>query len=771
MVSTKSADLGIVFVAPQSNTDARVPTAEELSKMADLLWKTGSSDPTYPVGLLERPAYDSPNIPYVIRVGHLRAYVAGHPILADRDLFSPMKQIRIPALLDTVSTISRYDYLYLLVCQVEVGIVEDNTIEFVFNWLDQNNVVNTVTKENTQRRRTFVGYVLKRSNPINDLNTVDFLPGTRDRIPYDPSRSLTGVNVSGDQGEYTLYFPWADQIAAGLGYSNAHNLKVVPGSIQLLPVLRVWRAQNYLQHGYRWGHNGENQNIEAKHMLTPIYRYVGVGWDDWDGRATETFNRLLLGQEMNSQSAYDRHVQNFVAGSITRNAQAPGVSAASPNGSNMLANGSRITYSNMRVLQTHFCQRLQCDDDGNGFARAVIQFGLLVPLATRWGPANTFKIFKTSGEEITRQGSFLSGPDTTASFAWVAKDNSTVEPGDLVIVQTGISYHPGCGFAISGLVEKVWINNVQLNPLNIREASLGEDINEYVEPAGGNLHIVVMDRSRMALQYIYRKYTITTDSNGVMTIPLGATGAIAFIEGVPGRIDSPVASVGLNPSQTYNVLLYYAPTAVDNWQFQFISHRYSGTKNVNLFANTGARIISTPAVVISNQGGGNEGIYGDPDMRSIPTLWHMPYNTQGLLTQLGGYLIREGDGFGEYGNYRHLDPTELSLVFIVDSGKIPFRQNMRLTLVNSSDPLSFPRRGFENRQMLADGNYSLSVLLRRQFQGRGYAALIFMVVENNGVQPELLVVTAPVAGFGNDFTKTILIDTASECSFDTFPLY
>jgi len=124
----KDHDVGVLFVAPSSPTDKRVPTAEEMSlqEIIDLhnerqrfkpLWK---SEPTFGITAAPRTANIS---------GRLKIPV----IPAEQQLTAV--DFTVPALSNTTSVVSRIDRLYLVGLVAEVGADQDPVLgEFTFRY-------------------------------------------------------------------------------------------------------------------------------------------------------------------------------------------------------------------------------------------------------------------------------------------------------------------------------------------------------------------------------------------------------------------------------------------------------------------------------------------------------------------------------------------------------------------------------------------------------------------------------------------------------------
>lgn len=148
-----------------------------------------------------------------------------------------------------------------------------------------------------------------------------------------------------------------------------------------------------------------------------------------------------------------------------------------------------------------------------------------------------------------------------------------------------------------------------------------EDLDAYRAPAASQDFIAVFGRERAALHYIYKKVSVASNNSGAIAIPPAERGVFAFVQGVAGRVDSPVLG-GLNPNTTYAALVYYPPRSTEQWQWQFKYCNYQGLGNPALLE--GAEIIAPPILFAHTQGGGASAFFGDSELIHSPIAMHLP---------------------------------------------------------------------------------------------------------------------------------------------------
>ncbi|MBD2019363.1 hypothetical protein H6F43_04090 [Leptolyngbya sp. FACHB-36] len=617
-INIKANDLEILWVEPgvdggDPETDQRVPSAQELAAANHLHQSNLKTvqEIERPAGLRTRPAFDTTGSKGIILPAGLAPYAPGHPSIAP---FASDVTVMLPPLADAVSSISRYDRLYLMTFGVVITSAIDPDILLTFEWENQSGAIQTLSKENTRRIRS-VWAIVWSQGPTTAADVVGAMSSVSGKKALTVAKGNVGITLNTTLRIYPL----------DPNLTDAKTYFIVQDTLTLIDLCRVWRVQNFTQTGYMWGRGGEKQ-FETDFHIQPTYRYVGDGWEAWDSRSRETLRRIFLGLPLIESPSYDRAVQNLINGQVGVNLDAPGTAIASPNGSTALANGQRVSFTNQRIVQKTYCLPVQTID-ASGFARATVPFQTNSPVGAKFSQdLADHKVYKANGVDVTLDGT-ITGLGGSGALVWTANSNAVVAVGDTVYVQPGISYPEGSGFALSGEIEKVYYNNgLVLNTANVREASVN-NLNAYTNPASGESFIAVLGKERAALHYIYQRLTIISSSAGVVTIPGTVNGAIAFISGPnapTGRIDRPVIA-GLAHSTNYSVLCYYPPKATDNWQFQLKTSRYAGTGERALL--DGARVATLPIAIGHTQGGGNSTFLADGELQYEAISFRLPANT------------------------------------------------------------------------------------------------------------------------------------------------
>lgn len=741
MVDIKSTDLEVLWVEPQNDADARVPTAQELAASSHLHQQNleRASRLERPAGLLNRPTFTSSAKSVVLPAG-LAAYAPGHPSLG---AIASNTTVNIPALSDTVSTISRYDYIYLAVMGVVFTADLDPDIALDFQWKNQANALQILSKENTRRIRT-VWAVVHSVGTATASAVYSAIPSVSGVKTLTAAKSAAGGSV----GAYRIY-------ALDPQFTDGAQYEVIEDTLELVDLLRVWRVQNFNQSGYVWGRTGE-ANFEADYHLQPTYRYVGEGWDDWGARLAESARRIVLGRSLRNSPTYDRAVQNFLNGQVGTNLDAPGLATASPNGSTAVANDQRITFTNEPFLQKYYAVQVTTADAG-GLAQASVPFQVSSPLGAAFSPvASDHKVYAVAtGQEVTNFG-ILTGLGGTGALVWTANNTNVIAVGDLVRVQAAIQYPAGSGFAVEGEIEKVFKDNTQLNTSNVREGS--NDISAYTVPASSESFIAVLGKERAALHYIYKKVSASTDSNGVLFPPGAESGAIAFINGVSGRVDAPVKT-GLNPSTSYDMLVYYAPKSSESWQFQFKTPRYKGSGERSWV--DGSKIASPPIAFAHTQGGGNSVFLADGEFQYEAIAFRLPANSSNsaIKHHLLTYRVQfKAENEAGVTSFREC-PVLGSASYVAP------KAGQTITVVNGVDSQS---KGIAAR--LTTNGITLGVRKLPILCNQYYQLAVFLLLEKTGDR-RVLVATLNGGDTANPSAIALDTDGSHYAGMDTFTLW
>lgn len=716
-------DIAVHWVPPQGIADPRVPTTEELNHHQLMVLNAQINDRERS---WSRPPTLTINQPRSLEINGV-ALLPEAP--AHRIAINTV--ITLAALPTGAGMIQRQDHVSLVSFVAVVGAEQDIALgEMTFQYLQgegENATLQTVTKENTRRYRHFWAIVVGDS-PITPEEFVSLLG----EGAIEGDRTLAVVNVSGTGfalGNYTVY-------ARG-GLSQGATYKVETDFIGVLSICSVNRQKNFTERGFTWGVNGEDA-LDSDFVIVRERTKV-----DFHERLLQIFS----GQP-GPGSSYRRAVQNLVAGSVPGNSGREGESTNCPNGSTALANDQRLLFINDRDIQTLGATLVTATNDGNG--RPVVTIGLntQVPLGTVFSQvAADHKIIALNGEEQQDLGQFIN-LGGSGSLTWVGDSNTSIAPGQQVFFVPGIVFPSGSGFSIPfESVELAWLNGAEILAENILKGGT-EDIETYTDPAENQEYMVVVAPDRAGLLYIYRKYQVVSNSAGIASAPADARGCFAFIQGVQGRLDTPVVT-GLSPNTTYNALVYYTPKSLESWQFQLKYCAYQGTKE-SVFLD-GSRVASNPICYIHTQGGGGRVFQSDASIRFVPVGMHLPGITSGSKI----YDM----------SLPCLTPGEQGV------GNIRFRP----ITVLSGGGLSLPTPGQHISVESLSGTHtrSLSVRLKANGELMGFRApllangglyqiVLAFLVEKEGQQR---LVMATHVSQGN---KNVILDTSLSVAIDTF---
>lgn len=590
-------DLAVRQMAPLSPTDLRVPTAEEFdldSKIGIQLFRASRSEHQW----LDRPSFEMPNPGRVGIEGLLLPIGSPTPIAIDT-------QIVIPPLADTFTQVDRRDSLHFVGFTAEVGELEDPLLgQFSYGFPGG---VMSLAKENTRRYRYF--WVLCYRIGGLDLDVSDIIAaiGASKSLPVDNLLDV-GFSRSGYQ-----FYAKDPHLTAGKTY------KILPDTIDILPILAVDRRQNLTLNGYSYGLNGESATIDAlSNLATRSDR-------EYAERMSEISSERLLeiaSGRVGKLGRYTRAVINFSVGANPGNPGYLGISALSPNGSHATANDQRIAFTNQPIVETRQAYPVTATLAANG--NILIATGLNTnapPGSIFSGDKTLHKIYKSDGTEQSQYGTWsnLAG---TGGLQWLGTSNSSLVEGETAYVVPAVEYPAGSGFELPFLkVERAWRNAVPIAVENLR-VGWEDDLSAYDDPAAGEDYILVFGAERLALHYIYRKVSVTIGANGVATLPSGVNGCFAFIDGVSGRIDSPTRS-GLPPG-TRNALIYHAPDSADTWQIQVRYPEYQGLDYASIPDLAGGIICGESIVCAHSQGGGGSVFGGELATRYRPIAFHLP---------------------------------------------------------------------------------------------------------------------------------------------------
>lgn len=731
----KVNDLGLIYIPPTSQTDPRVPLAEEFSLGSDLAtdftrksriqrgWQTL---PTFTVAA-----------PRILSIAGGRLISPVYP-----GVLALETQISIPPLPSATNLVRQEDGVYFVAFSSEVGAAQDPLLgQQTFQYKNQTTLqIDTITKENSRRRRAF--WVLVCST--NSFDPATFISALSLQSNGDRSLNVVDVSDVGVTSSGLQIYCKDPNLSLGSSYIIAAD------SVEILPVCRIRRLQNYAERGYTWGLNGESPlSLDFSILRTATEDSTPLGI-----RVRKRIYEIFSGKP-GAGNIYSRSVQNLTSGAVAGNPGRSGESAGSPNNSVCLANDQRITYTNQIWVQKNAVQVIVAANDGFGSALVQIPLNSSMPNGTRFSESRAdHKLYSTDGTEQSSLGSF-SNLGGQGALSWIADANSSIKPGNTVFAVPGVRFPAGSGFSIPfAQIEQVWLNSAGLSPTNIRRGD-SEDLSAYEEPALNEKYIVVTGAERASLHYIYKKVVVVADVNGVAAIPNTELGCFAFIEGIAGRIDAPVYR-GLNPNASYRALIYSPPRSLENWQFQMRYAEYQGTGALEPAFLDGAEVISAPSFWVHTQGGGNSVFQGDASVRFVPITMNLPVQTDSNRSgppdyQFDAPIQLIGESYAGPITFRELPPTSGSGLALPSPGqKLRFTsypgeihpRSLSIRLLGDDQPLGF------RTPVLAS---------RSSFQ----AVLAFAVRK----QAEVRLVIATYNSIGGE---NVTIDLAAKTAVDTF---
>lgn len=606
----KSNDLGLVYVPPASETDPRVPIAEEFSLAEKIRMYLYAADRNEGWDQIPEITVASPRT--ITIKGVLSSGVYPRKINIDTSLV-------LPALTQTGIFIGR-DYLSIVSFAAEVGEYQDpilGTVAFEYSVIGQT-TINGIQKENARRLRAF-WIIVSSPNPLTEANIWNSLTVAGNTKTIAIAHK---VNTGFLLGTTTTRIYALDPNLIISSYV------VIKDSLKIAPVCSVRRSLNYQEDGYTYGFENEDPlNLIDIQLLAQLSRQR-----ETRNETIKALREIILGENRKG-SIKKRAILNLTTGQAPNNPGKVGIPASSPNGSICASNDQRIFLTNQSILQKLAVVFVAAAQDG--FGKALVGVGL----NTNSPPQTLFsenredhKIYSLNGIEQSNFGRF-SNLGGSGSLQWVGRDNSTIIPGDTVIFVPGIRYPAGSGIKIPFLsIERAWRNGVEVSSSNIR-SGMGDDLESYEDPDNNESFIVIHGTERAAIHYIYKKVSVTSNASGVAVIPSTEKGCFAFMQGVvtdnDNRINAPVVT-GLSPSTSYNALCYYPPRSNEIWQFQITYPVYEGLGQSESSFLNGAIVISEPTCFLHTSGGGLSVHKGDSELARRPISFCLPKKDGGI---------------------------------------------------------------------------------------------------------------------------------------------
>jgi hypothetical protein len=650
--------------------------------------------------------------------------------------------IEIPGLGNPAAIIKRDDQLYIVGLCLEVGAAQDPILGQVsLRYKEQSTAtIKTETKENSRRYRFCWGLLLT-SAPIT---VTDFIAALTLETNGDRRLKIDSVLDAGftfgTNGRFYAKDP--NWVANG-------TYTVSTDSIEISPVAIVRRIQNYTEGGYTYGYGGEEDlsTLSIATLAEPLDRY------NLDADLRRRVVQEVAAGKPGRGATFQRTVQNLLAGQVGGNPGRPGDSASSPNNSAAIANDQRISFTNQAALQKLGVTVVTAGNDGNG--RAIVSVGLNTnaPLGSTFSSRKEdHRVFSASGVDQSAFGAF-SNLGGSGSLLWTATDNSTIKPGNSAYFVPAIRYPAGSGFGIPFLtVEKMWKDGAAIAVANIRKG-ITDDLAAYEDPANNEAFIAVVGSERAALHYVYKKITITSNAQGVAAIPPSERGCFAFIQGVSGRIDSPVKT-GLIANQTYNALVYYPPRSNEAWQLQMQYCGYQGRGTSEPTFLNGATIITPGILYAHTQGGGLSVHQGDAILRNSPIAFHLPtvggsvpYYTFDAPLQL------LGEAYNGPITFREIELTSASGYALPAPGQVISLTTRATTYAKSIGAALF-----------VEGDRPLGFRAPVLASKTPFQCVLAFGVQKGG-ERRIAIATNNTAGIVG---KNVVLDTALETAIDTF---
>jgi hypothetical protein len=561
-------------------------------------------------------------------------------------------EIDVPALnAPPGALIKRTDNLYIVSLVAQVTAKHDSSLAVTFAFRKENTTDIVVdTKENERRFRSFVAIILSAEELTPEsfykkLPVVTNEQQQSQQVVVITNKTSTGQAV-GDMQLWAFDGNWVNDVP----------YVIEPALIDLVKVCQINRSQNITENGITVGKDGEEPFTQS-YTIKPACDRARTSLSQ-EAIAYRRMMQLFTGVP-GTGGGYQKFVLNLAAGPVGNNPGFPGIATSSPNGSAALANGQRISFSNQACRQDCLGLFLTAGNDGTGNAEVVFPLASGVPDGTYFGSVG-HRIFAVNGTEISGFGSFR-GLGQSGALIWTAGANARnfVLPGQKVWFVPVIEFPGGSGSNVPfAVVERVWLNTVELTRANIRAAAF-QDLDSYETPSNGELYFVVTGSERAALvHYILQNVKVQASDKGVVSAPLDkGIGCFAFIKGVKNsdgtaRLDKPVVG-GLQPNETYDALVYKAPASGENWQFQVRSPIYEGTGESNFL--DGSTVVSLPLAFAHTQGSGTSVFVGEASCQFSPIAMFLPIGSSGIAYyQLDAPIQWGGEGYAGDTTFRLL---------------------------------------------------------------------------------------------------------------------
>lgn len=619
--SNQSNDVNILHVPPQYPGDIRVFKAIDFYSQSILNQRNLRNLPYINDQLISLPQVgfreSSGNPDMFLDITNLKVSFINFPskelsINASLKLFDKFQ-------VEQSST--RFQYLQVFSFLSEVGEIQDSALGstsleyFIPNYENLTpdfQEIETQTKENSRRLRSFWGIVLSEDIEFNSslldplINDGDTLPSIT--IPSNQNY----IDFTTNSGNRVRLYILDNNLKEGSQYFIFNDF------FSTIPFLKLERKYGFVNKGYYWGGSSYENLLSTKYNCNWIKTHSN------EEVFCEEELSFLLSSDFNENEypeiSLNKEVHNLFEGT-NNSGDHPGIHIPSPNGYSLLTTPDRAQFKNEESDQIYTFRKRQVikDNNDNLYVNYPLNLGDISSqngenIAKFNSKLDSHIIYDNQGNIISDEGYFSIQPD---NLTWFPEIDVSLEEGDFVYIQPSIIFKSGSGFNSSNLtLDKCWNSfndpNEEISSSNIREAN-SEDIDVYQSPANNENFIVIFGKERNAIHYIYRKVNITSDDNGYIRADevSNNNGVIAFISGFQGRINKPVVA-GQGGFTTYSCLVYHIPKSSEKWQFEFTTTDFN---YVNINNLEGARIMSDLCQIAHTQGGGASVYQSGGEMR------------------------------------------------------------------------------------------------------------------------------------------------------------
>lgn len=665
-----SDDLGVLYIPPNSPTDIRVPTAEEMT-LNTLLSVAQTNKEKY---IWTKQPIISGELK-----NNLFISLEFNSEYSNKQYILDNFNLALPPILITQTNIVLD--LYLVSMLVEIGAVQDEVLGQVsFQYDTPDGVVTTPSKENTRRLRE--RFLLLIKNATTDLSL--FLSAMTIEDDGSYFFDLTGDATLPSGFVFGSGFRLWD--CFGQLNSSSYRLPLKQFGFRYYPIASFnLYNQDYSANGYTY--QGEDVNkfdplTDLKHKVKSVVN-----------NPKEIAQSILTGKPTLG-NAYLRKIGNLSTGS------APGGYTHQGIAWNRMGNGQKVSFTNeSRQNNYYFALSTAISSD----QAIYLSVNNLTPQESYFSlEATDHKIYNQLGQEISGTGRFI-GLGSNNTLIWYSGSRSNIGVGDALYFVPSLQWESGLGIPEPvEAIRNVYLNNEKIDNNNIR-IGYENDLISYEDPLGVIPYFVVWGKERSAIHYILKKIAISTDSEGLLKLPSTESGIIAFIEGITGRIDKPIVR-DLAPNTIYNLLIYYPPKPTELWQFEYYTLPYQGLGKNYLDQIKAKEIIidSDPFLFVHGNGGGNGVFKGDALFRFVPCSLFLPKHPSTSSFEISGPILYEDESSTkQLSNFRELytltslttatprKGQKISFVPHDNDNLYPFSLNGKLIDLESNIPLGF----------------------------------------------------------------------------------